>query len=159
MSSMDVVDMYEDYGFLGNEFLTWMWFKMETQPEEFNCIPGSKIVLTKEKESVTIKGEESDLIIGKIALLDGFIVTEMNLHIESYSFTIKGSDMSFNGLKMPKVEKDGSENEEEGIILEKIYLIQDVSEKLDTLFKEFIQLRVDNWPETLTKIKYWINEG
>lgn len=159
MSSMDVVDMYEDYGFLGNEFLIWMWFKMETQPEENPCLPGSKIVLTKEKESVTIKGEESDLVIGKIALLDGFVVTEMNLRIESYSFTLKGYDMSFNGLKTPKVEKDGSENEEEGIILEKIYLIQDVSEKLDSLFKEFIQLRVDNWPETLTKIKYWINEG
>lgn len=157
---MDVVDMYEDYGFLGNEFLTWLWFRMEAQePEEFPCLPGSKIVLTKEKESVTIKGEESDLMIGKIALLDGFVVTEMNLRIESYSFTLKGSDMSFNGLKMPKVEGDGSENEEEGIILEKIYLIQDVSEKLDTLFKEFIELRLGEWENELRSIKIWINEG
>lgn len=143
----------EDYDFLGNEFLTWLWFKMETQ--NFDCVPGSKIVLSKEKESVTIKGEESDLIIGKVALTDGFVVSEMNIVYDGYSFTLKGSELAFNGLKTPKVELD----ESEGLILENIYFVEEVSEKLESLFKEFILLRVDNWPETLRKIKYWVNDG
>lgn len=143
----------EDYNFLGNEFLTWLWFKMETQ--SFDCVPGSKIVLSKEKESVTIKGEESDLIIGKVALTDGFVVSEMNIVYDGYSFTLKGSELAFNGLKTSKVELD----ESDGLILENIYFVEEVSEKLESLFKEFILLRIDNWSETLTKIKYWVNDG
>lgn len=161
---MDTVDMYTDFQYLGNEFLTWMWFKGETY-KDFQFSVGSKIVFSKEKETVTIKGEESELIIGKVAMLDGYVVTEMQIVYSSddprYTFTMKGSDLSFNGLKMPKVEGDGSDNEEEGMILEKVYLIEEITSAIDKIFSEFILLRVDSigWSDTVQKIKDWINEG
>jgi hypothetical protein len=141
-----------------------MWFKGETD-KDFQFSVGNKIVFSKEKETVTIKGEESELIIGKVAMLDGYVVTKMQIVYSSdnprYTFTMKGSDLSFNSLKMPKVEGDGSDNEEEGMILEKVYLIEEITLAIDKIFSEFILLRVNSigWSDTVQKIKDWINEG
>ncbi len=161
---MDVVDMYSDFPFIGNEFLTWLWFKEDTE-SGFEFCTGTKIVFTKESETITIKGEESELIIGKMAMIDGYIVTEMQIVYSSddpqYTFTMKGSDLSFNGLKTPIVEGDGSDNEEEGLIIENIYLINDVASAIDKLFRRFILDRVEDstWRDTIENIEKWINEG
>lgn len=161
---MDVVDMYSEFPHIGNEFLTWMWFKGETDPA-FKFAVGSKIVFSKEKDTVTIKGDQDELIIGKVAMSDGYIVSEMQLVYSSddprFSFSMKGSDMSFNGLKTPKVEGDGSDDEEEGLILEKVSLIEEIASVVDNVFKQYILMRVDEdeWRDTVHKIKNWINEG
>jgi hypothetical protein len=161
---MDVIDMYLDYDHIGNEFLTWMWFKGETD-QTFQFAVGNKIVFSKEKETVTIKGEESELIIGKVAMSDGYVVSEMQVIYSSddprFLFTMKGSDLSFSGLKVPKVEGDGSDNEEEGMILEKVSLVEEITSVIDKVFKQFILERVDSsgWEVTVQEIKGWINEG
>lgn len=154
---MDIVEMLEDYVFIGNEFLTWLWFKMDIQ--EVDCYPGNKIVLSGDKECISIKGEDSDLIIGKVALTDGLVVTEMNIAYNSLSFTLKGSDLALNGFKTPKIKGDGSENEEEGLILENIYFVEKAFEKLDNLFDEFINVRMNNWNNEIIRIKKWVNDG
>lgn len=161
---MDIVDMYTEYQHIGNEFLTWMWYKTDTD-KDFNFAVGKKIVFSKEKEAVTISGEESELIIGKVAMSDGYIVTAMQIIYSSddprFTFTMKGSDLSFNGLKTPKVEGDESEDDEDGMLLEKIYLIEEITSVIDKVFKQFILERVDGsqWSDTVLKIKQWINEG
>lgn len=161
---MDVVDMYSEFPFIGNEFLTWMWFKEDTE-DGFEFSTGNKIVFSKETETITIKGEESELIIGKMAMIDGYIVTEMQMIYSSdnpeYTFTMKGSDLSFSGLKTPIVKGDGSNNEEEGMILENMYLIDNVTSAIDKIFKRFILDRVEDstWNDTVDKIEKWINEG
>lgn len=161
---MDVVDMYEEYPFIGNEFLTWMWFSCETK-RDFEFALGNKIVFARDKDTISIKGDESEAIVGKVAMLDKYVVSEMQLIYSSddprFVFTMKGFDLSMNGLKLPKVEGDGSDNEEEGLVLERIYLIEEVSSVIDKIFKEFILERFDTseWPKTVQKIKDWINEG
>lgn len=153
---MNSVDKINNYKHLGNDFLTWLYFETDTMSTEF--IQGNKIILSKDKESISIKGE-SDLIIGKVALSDGFVVTQMTVDVQSYSFSLKGADLCLNGLRMPKVEGDGSKDEIDGMILEKIYLIEEVFRLFDDIFKEYIKIRINNWPETVQKIKRWINEG
>lgn len=165
---MDTVDKLTEFPFLGNEFLTWLWFKGETV-QDFPFTVGNKIVFSKTfdgkvVESVTIKGEDSELIVAKVAMSDGFIVTEMQMIYSfddpRYYFTMKGSDLSFIGLKMPKLVGDEDGNEDEGYILGTMAMIEEITAIIDKTFSEFIMERMsDNWVTTVSKIKEWINEG
>lgn len=161
---MDVVDMYSEYPHIGNEFLTWMWFKGETD-KDFQFSVGNKIVFSKDKDTVTIKGDESELIIGKVAMSDGYIVSDMQIVYSSdeprFTFSMKGKDLSFNSLKTPKIIIDENEDDEDGYILEKVYLINEIASAIDNIFKEFILERVNRteWDNTVQTIKLWINEG
>jgi len=161
---MDTVDMMIDYPHLGNEFLTWMWWSCDTK-EGFEFAVGNKIVFAKEKDTVTIKGDESEVVIGKVAMLDGYVVNEMQLIFSKddprFLFTVKGCDLSMNGLKLPKSGQDSEDDEEDGIILERVMLIEEVSSVIDKIFKEYILERLSRveWSVTVQKIKDWINEG
>lgn len=165
---MDTVDKLIEFPFLGNEFLTWMWYKGETV-QDFNFAVGNKIMFAKFSdgkviESVTIKGEGDDLIVGKVAMLDGFIVSEMQLVYSKddprYYFSMKGADLSLNGLKMPKVAMDENGDEDEGYILASMLMVEEVTSIIDKAFSEFIMERMsDEWVVTVENIKNWINEG
>ena len=161
---MDVVDKFEEYGFIGNDFLTWMWFMGETSPN-FPFVVGNKIVFSKDKDTVTIKGDESELIIGKVAMTDGYVVSEMQLVYSAddprFSFTMKGNELSFNGLKVPKVIGDDNDDEDEGLILTKISLVEEITSEFDNIYESYITSRVDHkeWNSIVEKMKYWINEG
>lgn len=165
---LDTVDKLIEYPFIGNEFLTWMWYKGETV-QDFNFAVGNKIVFSKSSdgkicESVTIKGEGDDLIVGKVAMSDGFIVSEMQLVYSKddprYYFSMKGTDLSFNGLKMPKIVGDDNDEDDEGLILASMLMIDEVTSIIDKAFSEFIIERMsDEWVVTVEDIKKWINEG
>ena len=70
---LDVAVSYNRYKFLGYEFLTWLWFAMEKQPEALretdpdliSLEVGNRIVLENHrnntKESITIKGDQAGL--------------------------------------------------------------------------------------------------
>ena len=70
---LDVAIAYRRYQFLGNEFLTWLWFMIETDqnslrqydPDLISLNIGSRLVLENTrniaKETVTIKGDEANL--------------------------------------------------------------------------------------------------
>ena len=161
---MDLVDMIVDFPHIGNEFLTWMWFKGETD-KSFQFVVGNKIVFTRDKDTVTIKGDESELIVGKVAMSDGYVVTEMQLIFSAadprFSFNMKGSDLSFNGLKMPKVTGGDDDESDEGLILTKISLIEEICSEVDKIFKQFILIRTsaNEWMSVVNDIKQWINAG
>ena len=161
---MDLVDMIVDFPHIGNEFLTWMWFNGETD-KNFQFAVGNKIVFSRDKDTVTIKGDESELIVGKVAMSDGYVVTEMQLIFSAadprFSFTMKGSDLSFNALKMPKVVNGEDDESDDGLILSKISLVEEICSEVDKIFKQFILERVDatEWGNTVQRIKQWINEG
>ena len=65
---LDIAVAYNRYRFLGNEFLTWLWFAIENEMETIRqCDPdlldlnvGNRMVLENRlangKESITIKG-------------------------------------------------------------------------------------------------------
>ena len=92
---LDVSVAYNRYKFLGYEFLTWLWFTMETDREKLTKIDpelvsldiGNKIVLENRindaVESITIKGDDADLKEGFLALKKGTVVTEIHLSYKS----------------------------------------------------------------------------
>ena len=83
---MDISVAYEKYKFIGYEFLTWLWFVIETDPEYFREIQpeiasldvGNRLVLENRQtgavETVTIKGDDAGLEEARMSLKKGGMV-------------------------------------------------------------------------------------
>lgn len=162
---LDIATAYNKYSFLGNEFLTWLWFMVETGQDITQAIEsrdpvsldiGNSLVLENSlgddaREKITIKGDQAGLEEGTTALKKGAKVTEMNLICklgpeEEYHFTLKGDSFNITGLKTPAAAGDGSDDEIEGRIIEKALLLFRITQVIDTLFFTFLKHRTaDDW--------------
>lgn len=169
---MDVSNKYNDYQSLGQEFLTCLYFKANTQKTNYEL--GKKVVFTKfddEKkpiEKTTISGDYSDTQTGRLLLSENAIITEMQVLFyededvqvsdsDKYIVTLKASDLSFNGLKTPKIETLKAEEYESSILL-KLESIEIVFEILDELYKEFLEMRFsDKYDEYKLQLKEFAN--
>ena len=171
---LDVSVSYNRYKFIGHEFLTWLWFIIENEPQRLPAAAkdldsltiGNRMVIEKRRndevlEAITIKGDDAGLEEGLLALKKGAVVTEMNLvqtvgeHVWSYN--LKGESLNISSLKTPAVAPVESGDEIEGAVIEKIYLYDQVLNFIHNLFKIYIKDRVsDNWPKTVNHIKKWI---
>jgi hypothetical protein len=174
---IDIATAYNKYKFLGNDYLTWIWFLIENSKDISSIIEskemitleiGNSIVLEnhlgdKSKEIITIKGDQAGLEEGTTALKKGAFVTKINLickiNEDKYKFTIKGESFNITGLKTPKSEISKNEDEIEGMVLEKAFFGFKLFEVIDTLFLKYIQQRVsDEWnSKGLRDIKNWID--
>ena len=173
---LDIATAYNKYKFLGNDFLTWIWFLIETDQnissllnakESITIEVGNSIVLEnqlgdKSKEKITIKGDQAGLEEGTTALKKGAWVTLINLvfkiNEDEFKFTIKGESLNITGFKPPKTELSKNEDEIEGLVLEKSFLCFKIFEVIDTLFLNYIDQRIsDDWNNKgLQDIKNWI---
>lgn len=170
---LDVAVAYNRYQFLGEEFLTWLWFMIEKNQDlmknfdkDFLALEvGNRIVLEnrrKAAERLTIKGDDAGLEEGIIALKKGALVTELNLVYKSseltWQFTLKGESLNISSLSIPSTGTAESEEDLEGIVLEKIFLFDKILNILENLFSHFAKLRIsDSWQaKELPRIKKWI---
>lgn len=171
---LDISVSYNRYKFIGHEFLTWLWFIIEKEPERLKTVDknlksltlGNRIVIEKRRnnevlEAITIKGDDAGLEEGMLSLKKGAVVTEMNLiqmiGDNIWSYTLKGESLNISSLKTPAVGQIETSDDIEGAVIEKVYLYEQVIELIHNLFKVFIKKRVsDSWPETVNHIKKWI---
>ena len=173
---LDIATGYNKYKFLGDDYLTWIWFLIENNQNISSIIDskevisleiGNSIVLEnklgdKSKERITIKGDQAGLEEGTTALKKGAFVTQINLickiNEDEYKFTIKGESFNITGLKTPKIDLSKSEDEIEGVVLEKAFFGFKIFEVIDTLFLKYIEQRTsDDWNNKgLQGIKNWI---
>ncbi|MCP4747015.1 MAG: hypothetical protein GY874_12885 [Desulfobacteraceae bacterium] len=170
---LDITVAYNRYRFLGNEFLTWIWFSIENDTEPFHRCDqeltelaiGNRMVLENRlanaAETISIKGDTAGLEEGLVALRKGALVTEMNLVYQSgslkWQFSLKGENLSFSGLKLPETGTIESEDDIEGLLLDRIYLYEKPVQFIEDLYEHFIKLRLsEQWKEqTLSIIQRW----
>ncbi len=171
---LDVAVAYNRFKFLGDEFLTWLWFVIEQDrsllekldPELTSFEIGNRIVLKKRRkkavERITIKGEDADLDEAKLALKKGALVAEFNLIYRSaqqkWQFTLKGESLNLSSLKTPQTAPPEGPDDLEAMVLEKIFLYDKILQFLEKLYKHFIKLRIsNNWQGRETAlIRKWI---
>jgi hypothetical protein len=169
---LDVSLTYYRYGFLGSEFLTWLWFyivntdqdKLFDNKNEALEI-GNKIVLERKAndtvEKVTIKGKDADLEEGIVSLKKGAVVKELNLlyrkEDKEWSFTVTGENLSLSNLKTPDIGFIETKKDVEGFVVEKIFLYDSLYLLIDGLYKKFINLRVSaSWMNVISDMNKWI---
>lgn len=171
---LDIAVAYNRYRFLGNEFLTWLWFFLETDSESLNQFDeelislniGNRIVLENRTpngtETITIKGDSAGLEEGILALNKGAAVIEVNLIYKSaileWQFSLKGENLSFAGLKLPETAVEESEDEMEALIIDKIYLYEKPFQLIDNIYRFFIHLRLSpQWQQdTIERMRKWM---
>lgn len=170
---LDVAVAYNRFKFLGEEFLTWLWFVLDhnpailrkADPDLTSLEIGNRIVLEKrhrkDVERITIKGENAGFEEALLALQKGALVTELNLIYRSaeqkWQFTLKGESLNLSSVKTPKIAAPQRPQDMEGAVLEKIFLYDKILQFIEKLYKTFIKYRLsDHWQKRdVTLIKKW----
>ena len=176
---LDVAVAYNRYRFLGDEFLTWIWFQMETDdhqalfrsvdPDLVGLEIGNRIVLENRRndaiERITIKGEEANLDEGRVALQKGALVAEISLHFRSaeylWQFSLKGESLNMSNFKTPKIAMPESPEDLEGYVLEKAYLYDKILQFLEKIYNLFLKERLSpGWQSaSVPKIRKWMGSA
>lgn len=172
---LDVAIAYDKYKFIGYEFLTWLWFVIETDqgymrsvhPEITSLDVGNRLVLENRKtgtiETVTIKGDDAGLEEARLSLKKGGMVSEMNLMYraadQKWQFTIKGESFHISAMKIPETGPVESEEDWEGGVLERLFLYEKAMMLLNRLYNGFIRLRIQSeWSKRIVpEMKNWIS--
>ncbi|HSM49734.1 MAG TPA: hypothetical protein VK872_18075 [Draconibacterium sp.] len=171
---LDTAIAFTRYSFIGNEFLTWLWFMIDTHPSFFNTVDkaltsldiGNRIVLENRdndnREIITIKGDDAGLEEGFLSLKKGALVIEINLSFKAdqqeWTFTLKGNCLGFSALKVPPTGPVANKEDIEGALLEKIYLYDRTFGLIDGVFLFYLKQRVSpQWRnEIVPEMKNWI---
>ena len=173
---LDVAVSYNRYRFLGDEFLTWIWFQMETDDQQalFRSVDadligleiGNRMVLENRRndalERITIKGEEANLDEGRLSLQKGALVSEISLNFRSaeylWQFSLKGESLNVSNFKTPKIALPESPEDLEGYVLEKAYLYDKILQFLEKIYSLFLKERLSpQWQSMVVpKVKNWM---
>jgi hypothetical protein len=172
---IDIAIAYNRYRFLGNEYLTWLWFLIENESAQLNQMDndltaleiGNRMVLENRRnegvETITIKGNEAGLEEGILALKKGALVNEVNLLYrcgdQIWQFNLKGESLNISSLKTPETGKVETKVDTEGAVLEKLYLYEKVVDFVEGSFQLFIKTRLsDKWETVVVpQIKEWLS--
>lgn len=175
---LDVAVAYNRYRFLGSEFLTWLWFMIDTAPDQLSpkkapngqLTIGNRIVLENRRnnssETIRITGDQAGLEEAMVALNKGARVSELNLiyHTEAqkWQFTVKGESLNISGLKIPDPSgrAEGLE-ESEDFLLDRVDSIETITDLLLALYLQFIRLRLSaHWESKSDRhFKKWISSS
>jgi len=173
---LDIAVAYNNYTFLGNEFLTWIWFLIENDDQTIqqcgddpiDLSVGNRMVLVNRwangTESITIKGDAVGLEEGLLALSKGAQVTDINLIFKSgslqWQFSIKGESLNFSGMKLPETAAAEQQEDMDGLVLDKLYLYEKPFQFIDAVYRIFIETRLsDEWQSTKSKMMKWIQSA
>ncbi len=174
---LDVAVAYNQYKFIGEEFLTWLWYIIDTSQnrlqafdEEIESLEiGNRIVLENRKkestERITIKGDGASLEEGILALKKGALVTELSLKYRAnkneWKFTIKGESLNLSGLTTPATAMPETDDDVEGVVMEKAYLYERIIRFTEHAYNGFIKLRIsDSWNKSERQlVQRWIKQS
>ncbi len=176
---MDLVDLIAEKRFIGQEFLTWLWFKSEERGGLVEIHGVGDIVVVFEKHMLLEYGEgesnekcicsglQSELQEARTGLKMGKKLEQARLQLISgdyeYNFTLAAALMEFRNVKLPKTagtEEGRTDNAEEteGMILERIFLFEELVRLVNALFRVFLEYRTgDGWQEELSKVRAWVH--
>ena len=158
---------------LGQDFLTWLWYKSETAQGSFETQKGDFFSVFMEQrisvqggegdslETATVSGAMSELREARLGLNTGKKVSRALLRLErdtdNWQVSLKAEDFSLNSLKLPKLDKPEEDEDPDAALLERLYLIDTCLELLDELYKMFLSLRVTSeWENEVKKVRAWM---
>ncbi|MCK9173698.1 MAG: hypothetical protein M0O96_00240 [Desulforhopalus sp.] len=177
---MDLVDLIAEKRWLGQEFLTWLWFKSDERGGSIALPDRGDISVVFEKhmslesgegeslERITCSGQQSELREARTGLAMGKKLESARLSFGfndyEFSVTLSGSLMEYRSVALPRTEGtevDGSNPEEvEGMVLERIFLLEELTKTVNQCFRMFLDIRLgDEWRDELIKIREWVEKN
>lgn len=178
---MDLVDIIAEKKFLGQEFLTWLWWKSEERGGSVSLPDQGDIRIVFEKhmlleygegqenEKLICRGLQTELKEARTGMFIGKKLEQARIRLEyaeqEWSFTLAAGLMEFRNVRLPKTavsEEDAVNNpeEKEGMLLERIYLFEELIRLVNDVFRLFLHVRIGSeWKKELSKIKDWVNKS
>ena len=173
----DSVDYTMD-GILGQDFLTWLWFQSDVAPSFFRTDDGHSFLVAmrkrvtvtgfvgmdRETASVAASDADSFLSEARLGLHRGKKVASALICLikDDFGFdvSVKAADFSLNSLKTPKIDKPDRDDDPDSLFLEKVFLIETAVTLLDSLYRQFLGLRLDEgkWKKTTDEMMKWMGE-
>jgi recombination associated protein RdgC len=177
---MDLVDLIIEKRFLGQEFLTWLWFKSEERGGTV-LLPGTgDIQLVFEKhmlleygegeafEKIICQGLQAELNEARTGLRMGKKLEQARIHLVQgdyeWHMTLKASLLEFRSVKPPKTmaaaEEDNSAEAVEGRLLDRIGMLETATRTIDELFRMFLEIRTSPsaWQAERDRLRKWIHK-
>ncbi len=144
---------------LGEEFLTWLWYKSDIASSFFEVQGGNG----NTKETASVSGSLSPLREARFGLGTGKKVSRAFLRLEKndlcWQFSISANDFSFQSLRLPKIGEKGQGEDPDALILEKVYLVEECLHLFDRIFETFISMRFsDDWQREVEAVRSWMTE-
>ncbi len=177
---MDLVDLIAEKRFLGQEFLTWLWFKSEERGGSVE-IPGTgdiQVVFEKHMlleygegeafEKVVCQGLQAEMNEARTGLQVGKKLEQARIHlvVDDYEWylTLKASLFEFRSVKLPKTMSQSEESDDpealSGMLLDRIGLLENAVQYVEELFKLFLEIRLGSeWPREQEALTRWIKEN
>ena len=177
---MDLIELIEEKRFIGQEFLTWLWWKSEERGGSVALDGHGDILVAFEKHMLLEAGEgesaerlicsglQAELKEARTGLALGKNLEQARILLThdayEYNLTLTGSTMEFRSVRLPKTaasedKPDNRAEELEGVMLERIFLFATLTRLVQALFRMFLKMRVgDRWPEEAAKIRAWISQ-
>jgi recombination associated protein RdgC len=178
---MDLVDIIAEKKFVGQEFLTWLWWKSEERGGSISLEDQGDISVVFEKhmlleygegqenEKVICRGLQTELKEARTGISIGKKLEQARIRLEQneleWSFTLAAGLMEFRNVRLPKTAgndefADDRQKETEGLTLERIFLFEELIRIVNCLFKVFLDIRVSShWQEEILKIRGWIENS
>ena len=177
---MDLVDIIAEKRFLGQEFLTWLWFRSEERGGTVE-LPGlGDITVVFEKhllleygegesrEKVVCQGLQAELKEARTGLLMGKKLEQARVLFGrgdlEWNVTVRASVVDFSSVKTPKTMSGADEADDEaaveGRIIEKMSYYEELLGLIDASFRLFLEVRLsDAWPAELERLRQWVHEA
>ena len=165
-------------GMLGQDFLTWLWFRSDVvstfflagNAQPFQVSMEKRVTVTsfcgtdRETTSMATWVPGESLLEARVGLRRGKKVTSALIHLTKDDFgfdvSVKAADFSLNSLKTPKIDKPDRDDDPDSLFLEKVFLIETAVTLLDSLYRQFLGLRLDEgkWKKTTDEMMKWMGE-
>ncbi len=171
---MERIKPIEEKAFWGHDFLTWLWFRAETEQNGLEVKGHGPVYLwvdellkmeslaSESKENIIRSGDVANCAEAVAALSVGKKATSARFGMRKgdfeWFFTIDGATFDIKGMKIPQVLPDEDEDPFEGTLLVRLGHIGDCMQVIDAIFAEYAALRVDGgWEKTeLPAMGRWI---
>jgi len=159
----------DNYDFLGNEFLLWLWWHWETQGDTISLPDGSEMtgMFAKTLSLECPRGESGKGTIsaddptslpeaaqairsGKLPRKAGLMLVR---HGQQYELTLQAETFAVSGAKV-QAEEDA---EGRAVLEGRIESLRGLKETVDLTFQAFCQRRVgESWSEDLSQMQNWL---
>ncbi len=179
---MDLVDIISEKKFIGQEFLTWLWWKSEERGGSISLPGQGDILVVFEKhmlleygegqanEKLICRGLQTELKEARTGISIGKKLEQARIRIEQseheWNFTLAAGCMEYRNVRLPKTAAGSDENlsdkqqEREGMVLERVYLFEELVRIVNSLFKVFLDVRIGSeWREEIVKMRTWVSKS
>ncbi|WP_243310252.1 hypothetical protein [Fundidesulfovibrio agrisoli] len=173
---MDLIKAAIQDGVLGQDFLTWLWFRSEKNGWLFRSSDGREFNVYLEQrlsvrggsgenvEKAVVTGPHAEFTEAKLGLRNGKLVDKALLRLErdgaTWTVLLGSDDFSLSGLKTPKIETRLEEGDDpDAPFLEKMMLLEQCLEFVDDLYRQFLEIRLSTgWNDELRTFREWLAE-